>query len=176
MELSVKGQQVFSKIQGMSKPVVAAICGHALGGGLELALACDFRVAADNSELGFPETKLGLIPAWGGTQRLPLIVGSAKAKRLIMLGDRVKADKALEMVLVDKVFSLKDLIVETEKFAKNLCECSPAAVKYAKMTINSVVKVSAEGLKRETEAFVRLFSAKEPKEKLESFGSQRNKQ
>ena len=174
-EFSVKGQQVFGKLEEMSKPVVAAIGGYALGGGLELALACDFRIAADNTELGCPETKLGLIPAWGGTQRLPLAVGVSEAKRLIMLGDRIQAGEALEMGLVDKVVPHKELEKEVDALAQRLGDCSPETLKHVKRAVNSVIKVSSGGLKRETEAFVRLFSAKETKEKLEGFGSQRNK-
>ena len=174
-EFSVKGQQVFSKLEGLSKPVVAAIVGYALGGGLELALACDFRVAADNAELGCPEIKLGFIPAWGGTQRLPLIVGVTEAKRLIMLGERVQADEACKMGLVDKVVPLKELEAEAEALAQRLCELPPAALKYAKLAVNSVTTVSHDGLKKETEAFVKLFSLKETKDKIGNFGSQRNK-
>jgi enoyl-CoA hydratase/carnithine racemase len=81
-EFSRKGQQVFNKVEALPKPVVAAINGYALGGGLELALTCDFRLASNQAELGFPEMKLGIIPGWGGTQRLPWIVGAAEAKRL----------------------------------------------------------------------------------------------
>jgi enoyl-CoA hydratase/carnithine racemase len=174
-EFSVKGQQVFSKLEDMTKPVVAAILGYALGGGLELALACDFRVAADNAELGFPEIKMGFIPAWGGTQRLPSIAGVAEAKRLIMLGERVQADEACKMGLVDKVVSLKELEAEAEALAQRLCELQPAALKHAKLVVNSVSKVSLDGLKRETESFVQLISAKEAKEKIDNFWSQRNK-
>jgi enoyl-CoA hydratase/carnithine racemase len=174
-EFSVKGQQVFSKLEDMSKPVVAAIGGYGLGGGLELALACDFRVAADNAELGCPEIKMGFIPAWGGTQRLPLIVGVAEAKRLIMLGERVQADEACKMGLVDKVVPLKELEAEAEALTQRLCELQPAALKHAKLAVNSVSKVSPDGLKRETESFVQLISAKETKEKIDNFWSQRNK-
>lgn len=172
---SVKGQQVFSKLEEMSKPVVAAINGYVLGGGLELALACDFRVAADNAELGFPEIKLGFIPAWGGTQRLPSIVGVAEAKRLIMLGERVQADEACKMGLADKVVPMKELEAEAEALAQTLCEFPAAALKHAKLAVNSVTKVSPDGLKRETESFVQLFSAKETKEKIDAFWSQKNK-
>jgi enoyl-CoA hydratase/carnithine racemase len=174
-EYSVKGQQLFFKLEKISKPVVAEIGGYALGGGFELALACDFRVAADNAELGFPEIKLGFIPAWGGTQRLPLIVGVAEAKRLIMLGDRVHADEAYKKGLVDKVVHLKQLDAEVKALAQRFCDCSAVALKYAKLTVNSVTKVSLDGLKKETEAFVQLLSKKETIDKIGAFGSQRNK-
>jgi enoyl-CoA hydratase/carnithine racemase len=174
-EFSVKGQQLFFKLEKIAKPVVAEIRGYALGGGFELALACDFRVAADNAEMGFPEIKLGFIPAWGGTQRLPLIVGATEAKRLIMLGDRVEAGEAYKKGLVDKVVSLKELDAETKALAQRLSECSALALKYVKLTVNSVTKVSLGGLKKETEAFVQLLSKKETIEKIAAFGSQRNK-
>ncbi len=168
------GQQVFSKLEKISKPVIAAIGGYALGGGLELALACDFRIAADNAELGCPETKMGLIPAWGGTLRLPLVVGLSNAKRLIMLGDRVKANEALEIGLVDRVVPMKDLEAEVEKLALRLVESSAVSLKHVKNAVNSITKLSSVRLKRETEFFVRLLSLDETKEKLEGY-SQRNK-
>jgi len=171
-EFSRKGQQVFSKIEALSKPVVAAINGYALGGGLELALACDFRLASDHAELGFPEMKLGIIPGWGGTQRLAWTVGVAEAKRLIMLGDRVQAEEALKMGLVDKVVPQNKLEAEAKALAQRLCECPPAALKYAKDAINSGTQGSLEsGLKKETNFFAQLFSTKETKERIEAFGS-----
>jgi enoyl-CoA hydratase/carnithine racemase len=174
-EFSSNGQQVFSKLDTMHKPVVAAIHGYALGGGLELALACDFRIAADNAELGCPEIKLGFIPAWGGTQRLPLIVGAAVAKQLIIIGDVIRANEAYRIGLVDKVVPLKELECEAEKLAQRLTEYTVAAVKHAKLAVNSVTKVTNSGLKNETKTFVQLFSSKETKDKIETFWSQRNK-
>jgi len=175
-EFSTIGQQVFSKLEEMSKPVLAAIKGYALGGGLELALACDFRIAADNAELGCPEIKLGLIPAWGGTQRLPLIVGISNAKRLIMIGDRLKANEASEMGLVDKVFPLNELEVELEKFAQRLVKCSMVPQSQVEHAINTVMKVSQGALKKETEAFVRLLSAKKIKKNWEILGLRETKE
>ena len=175
-EFSRKGQQVFSQVEMLSKPVVAAINGYALGGGLELALACDFRLASDHAELGFPEMKLGIIPGWGGTQRLAWTVGVAEAKRLIMLGDRVKAEEAYKMGLVDKVVPMGRLGAEAEALAQRLSECLPAALKYAKRAINSVTKSFLEsGLKKETDLFALLFSTKETKERIKSFGSRETK-
>jgi enoyl-CoA hydratase/carnithine racemase len=175
-EFSVKGQQVFSKLEMLSKPVVAAINGYALGGGLELALACDCRIASYRSELGCPEINLGLIPAWGGTQRLPLTVGRSNAKRLIMLGDKIQAEEAYKMGLVDKVVPSKELETEAETLAQRLCECPQAALKYTKCAVNSVAKASFDsGLKKENEFFAVLFSLKETRKKIKDFGSQRNK-
>ena len=175
-ELSRKGQQTFTKIETTSKPVIAAINGYALGGGLELALACDFRLASNNAELGFPEMKLGIIPGWGGTQRLTWTVGAAEAKRMIMLGDRVKAEEALKMGLVDKVVSLDELEAEAKALSKRLVEHPAEALKWAKQSVNSVTKSILEsGLKKETEFFASLFSKKETKERMHAFVSKRNK-
>ncbi len=175
-EYSRKGQQLFSKMEALSKPVVATINGYALGGGLELALACDFRIASDHAELGFPEMKLGIIPGWGGTQRLPWTVGAAEAKRLIMLGNMVKAEEALRMGLVDKVVPQNKLEVEAEAVAQRLGGYPEKAVKYAKQAINFRTHVPLEaGLKKETDLFALLFSTKEAKERLEAFLSKRNR-
>ena len=166
-EFSRKGQQVFSKVEALSKPVVAAINGYALGGGLELVLACDFRLASNQAELGCPEIRLGMIPAWGGTQRLAGLVGLSNAKRLIMVGDRVKADEALRMGLVDKVVPLENLGDEAKALAQRLSESSSTALKYAKHAINFGIQSSLEaGLKKETSFFALLFSTKETKEKI----------
>ena len=175
-KFSKMGQQVFNKVEALSKPVVAAINGYALGGGLELVLACDSRLASTHAELGFPEIKLGIIPGWGGTQRLPWTVGRAEANRLITLGDRVKADEALKMGLVDKVVPQNKLKAEAEALAQRLGESLPKALKYAKDAINFGTRRSLEaGLKKETDLFALLFSTKETKERLEAFFSQRNK-
>jgi enoyl-CoA hydratase/carnithine racemase len=173
---SMKGQRVFSKLEALSKPVIATIGGYALGGGLELALACDFRIAADCSVFGCPEAKLGFIPGWGATQRLPLVVGLSSAKRLIMAGEMIPADEAYRIGLVDKVVSYEKLEVEAEALASKLCEYPAEALKHAKQVLNSAGKADLEsGLKRETEAFGLLFSLEETRKRVASFGSQRNK-
>jgi enoyl-CoA hydratase/carnithine racemase len=165
-EFSKKGQNVFSQVEALSKPVIAAINGYALGGGLELALACDFRLASSNSELGFPEMKLGIIPGWGGAQRLTWTAGAAAAKCLIMLGDRVNADEALKIGIVDKVVPLDKLKAASEEWAQRLCSWQPAALTEAKRAINSVTKaVLVSGLRKETEFFALLFSEKETKKR-----------
>ena len=159
-----------------SKPVVAAICGYAFGGGFELALSCDFRIASDCAELGCPEISLGFIPAWGGTQRLPRIVGTVQARRLIMLGDKIEANEALEIGLVDRVVPFEKLENETELLAKRLCEYSPAALKYAKRAIDTETESSFKsGLRREREFFSLLFSTNVTIKKIGNFGSQRKK-
>lgn len=173
-EFSRMGQMVFGKIEEMSKPVIAAINGFALGGGLELALACDFRIAAEHAELGSPEINLGLIPGWGGTQRLVRIVGLAKAKEMVMLGTRVKAEEALKIGLVHKVVHYEKLRDETRDLAKKLSEGPPVALKYAKYALNFGTQVPLEaGLRIESGLMALTFSTEDLKEGIEAFMSRR---
>ena len=173
-EFSVKGKKVFSKFEEISKPVIAAINGYALGGGLELALACDIRIASDTAKLGFPEIKLGFIPAWGGTQRLPLIVGTPKAKHLIMFGDLITAIEASKIGLVDNVVSVNKLETEAEKLAKRIALQPLSGLKGVKQTVNYSLKNSLGGLEKETKVFVSLISIEETKKKLRDFDFRKN--
>jgi enoyl-CoA hydratase/3-hydroxyacyl-CoA dehydrogenase len=173
-EFSRMGQKVFSKIEEMSKPVIAAINGFALGGGLELALACDFRIAAEHAELGSPEINLGLIPGWGGTQRLARIVGLAKAKEMVMLGNRLKAEEALKIGLVHKVVHFEKLRDEVRELAKKLSEGPPVALKYAKFALNFGSQVPLDaGLRIESGLMALTFSTEDLKEGVEAFMSRR---
>jgi enoyl-CoA hydratase/3-hydroxyacyl-CoA dehydrogenase len=173
-EFSRMGQKVFGKIEEMSKPVIAAINGFALGGGLELALACDFRIAAEHAELGSPEISLGLIPGWGGTQRLVRIVGLARAKEMVMLGNRLKADEALRIGLVYKVVHFEKLKEEASVLAQKLCEGPPVAMKYAKHALNFGSQVPLEaGLRIEAGLMGLAFSTEDLKEGVEALFSKR---
>ncbi|MCS7125478.1 MAG: enoyl-CoA hydratase/isomerase family protein [Aigarchaeota archaeon] len=171
-ELSRKGQKVFSMIEEMSKPVIAALNGYTLGGGLELALACDFRIASEHAELGNPEINLGIIPGWGGTQKLVRIIGLRNAKRLIMLGERLKADEALQLGLVDKVVPFERLRDEVKALAQKLSEGPPIALKYAKYALNFGSQVPLEvGLRLESALMALLFSTNDVKRGIEAFMS-----
>jgi len=171
-ELSRKGQKVFSMIEELSKPVVAAINGYALGGGLELALACDFRIASEHAELGSPEINLGIIPGWGGTQKLVRIIGLRNAKRLVMLGERLKAEEALQIGLVDKVVPFEKLRDEAMILAQRLSEGPPIALKYAKYALNFGSQVPLEvGLRLESALMALLFSTNDVKRGIEAFMS-----
>ncbi|MEM3397937.1 MAG: enoyl-CoA hydratase/isomerase family protein [Nitrososphaerota archaeon] len=171
-ELSRKGQKVFSMIEELSKPVVAAINGYALGGGLELALACDFRIASEHAELGSPEINLGIIPGWGGTQKLVRIIGLRNAKRLVMLGERLKAEEALQIGLVDKVVPFEKLRDEAMNLAQRLSEGPPIALKYAKYALNFGSQVPLEvGLRLESALMALLFSTNDVKRGIEAFMS-----
>jgi enoyl-CoA hydratase/carnithine racemase len=114
------------------KPVIAAINGHALGGGLELALACDLRIAAESATFGVPEVTLGIIPGWGGTQRIPRAIPAAKAAELLFMGQRIDAQEAYRIGLVNKVVPLSQLMPTAEEWAQRLCKIPPLAVRAAK--------------------------------------------
>jgi enoyl-CoA hydratase/3-hydroxyacyl-CoA dehydrogenase len=173
-EVSRAGQKLFGRIEEMPKPVIAAINGFALGGGLELALACDFRIAAEHAELGSTEINIGIIPGWGGTQRLVRNVGLTKAKEMVMLGDMLKADEALKIGLVNKVVHYDKLKEETRALAKRLCEKPPIAMKYAKHVLNFGSQVPLDvGLRLESSLLALLFSTEDLKEGLEAFMSKR---
>jgi enoyl-CoA hydratase/3-hydroxyacyl-CoA dehydrogenase len=173
-EGSRAGQKTFGKIEAMSKPVIAAINGYALGGGLELALACDFRVAAEHAELGSPEINLGLISSWGGTQRLVRIIGLAKAKELMMFGNRIKADEALRIGLVHRVVHYDKLRQEVGEMAKKLSEGPPIALKYTKHALNYGTQVPLEiGLRLEAGLMGLAFSTEDVKEGVEALMSRR---
>jgi 3-hydroxypropionyl-coenzyme A dehydratase len=130
------GHLLTTTVENCSKPTIAAINGFALGGGCELALACDIRVAADTARMGQPEVTIGVCPGWGGTQRLQRIIGISQAKDLIFTGRMVKADEAKEMGLVNKVVELAKLMEETMNIAKMIAQNSAMAVRMSKIAIN----------------------------------------
>ena len=130
------GHLLTSSVEGCCRPTIAAINGFALGGGCELALACDIRFAADTARMGQPEVTIGVCPGWGGTQRLQRIIGLSQAKDLIYTGRMVKSDEAKEMGLVNRVFELAKLMDESTAFAKMIAQNSPMAVRMSKVAIN----------------------------------------
>jgi enoyl-CoA hydratase len=123
-----RGQQVFSQIENLPKPVIAAINGYALGGGLELAMACHIRIASENARLGQPEVKLGIVPGYGGTQRLPRLVGKGRALEMILTGDPVTAEEAYRMGLVNRVVPREELLPTARRLAAKIMENGPVAV------------------------------------------------
>lgn len=173
-EAAAKGQALFTRLERIGKPVIACINGYALGGGLEMASACDFRLASENAELGQPEANLGLIPGWGGTQRLVRLVGLAKAKELIMLAGRISAEEAARIGLVNKVVPRDKLQEETTALAKKLADGPPVALKLAKEALNLGTQVPLDiGLKLEAEAFGIVLSTKDVMEGVSAFMSKR---
>jgi enoyl-CoA hydratase len=136
-DFMIKGQAVMNQIETTQKPVIAAVNGFALGGGCELAMACDFRFASEKAKFGQPEVGLGIIPGFGGTQRLPRLVGKGMAKLLIFSAELIGAEEALRIGLVEKVFPAEELLTETEKFAEIILSKAPIAVRAAKIAINN---------------------------------------
>jgi len=133
---AAKGQRILFKIENLDKPVIAAINGYALGGGCELAMACDIRIAADSAKLGQPEINRGLIPGYGGTQRLPRLVGKGRAKWLILTGDMISAQEALRIGLVDFVVPAPELMNTAKELAGKIASKAPLALAWAKRSIN----------------------------------------
>jgi enoyl-CoA hydratase len=154
----LRGQAVLNKIERLPKPVVAAVNGLALGGGCELIMACDIRIAADTARLGQPEVNLGITPGYGGTQRLPRLVGKGAAKLLCLTGDHITADEALRIGLLDRVVPAADLLVEAEALAAKLAGKPPVAVAAIKRAINIGVEGTlADGLPFEAAQFGLTF-------------------
>jgi enoyl-CoA hydratase len=135
---------VFDEIEAIEVPVIAAINGVAAGGGLELALSCDFRFAAEGAKLGFPENNVGLIPGSGGCSRLVKVVGLSKAKRLVMSGEMILAPRALQIGLVDEVFAADELMPKAMEFAKQLATKAPLALGLAKLVLNASANVDPD--------------------------------
>ena len=140
-----RGQRIFDKIESFDRPVIAAINGFALGGGNELAMSCDIRIAAENAIFGQPEVNLGVIPGYGGTQRLPRLIGPGKAKEIILADERINAQEALRIGLVERVVPKGQAVEEAKKLLKKIMGKGPVAVKMAKKAINEGLGMSLRG-------------------------------
>jgi len=167
--------KAFDKIgRELSKPIIAAVAGAALGGGLELCLACDIRIAAENATFGFPEVTVGVIPAAGGTQRLPRIVGIAKATEMILSGKAINAEEAYRIGLVNKVVPLDKLMDEAEEMANMLAKRAPLSLKAAKSSIKMAADVNLDsGLNFELLSASALFASEDTKEGIRAFVEKR---
>lgn len=169
-EFSLRGQAVLNKIERLPKPVIAAINGFALGGGCELIMACDIRLAAGTARLGQPEINLGIIPGYGGTQRLARLVGKGAAKLLCLTGDHITADEALRIGLVDKVVPAADLLAEAKALAAKLASKAPVAVAAIKQAINvGIESTLADGLAFEAAQFGLVFDTEDRVEGVNAF-------
>lgn len=167
-QLAQVGQTIlFNKIENLKKPVIAAVNGYALGGGLELAMSCHFRIASDNALLGLPEVTLGLIPGYGGTQRLPKLIGKGRAMQAIMTAEMFKAEKAEQIGLVNEVVTLEELMPRAKKIASKIAFNSPVAISKAIEVIN--LSDSDKGFEAEINAFGELFDAEDFKEGTTAF-------
>lgn len=164
------GQRVFDKIEDMEVPVIAAINGFALGGGCELAMACDIRIAGENAKLGQPEVNLGIIPGYGGTQRLPRLVGMGKAKELIFSGDAIEAGEAYRIGLVDKLVPAGEVLSHALTLAAKIQEKGPLAVRAAKKAISQGIEQPLkDGLELEAVLFKGLCATEDQKEGAKAF-------
>jgi enoyl-CoA hydratase len=171
------GHEVLGRVEDLRVPVVAAVNGAALGGGLELALACDFVVASERAKLGLPEITLGLIPGFGGTQRLVRRIGLAPARRLVYLGTVIGAPEALDLGIVDRVVPGDRLADEAGAFARELAARAPVALRQAKRATRAAVETSlAAGLRLEVEAFAAAFASDDRVEGLRAFLEKRTPQ
>ncbi|MFZ3101713.1 MAG: enoyl-CoA hydratase-related protein [Desulfitobacteriaceae bacterium] len=158
------------QIEAMAKPVIAAVNGLALGGGCELALACDFRVASRTAKFGLPEINLGIIPGGGGTQRLTRLVGMSKAKELVMLGETISAEQALQIGLVYQVVEAEQLMSAAVQLAQKLALKAPIALAMAKRSIQRALGSDTDdGLEFEINCFAHCFSTQDQKEGMKAF-------
>ena len=169
-----RAQTLFNKIEGLEKPVIAAVNGYALGGGCELSMSCDIRIASEKAVFGQPEANLGLIPCFGGTQRLPRLVGTGIAKELIYTCRQVKADEALAIGLVNKVVPAESLLDEAKAMMNTILTKSPIAVRYAKEAINRGMDVDLRaGLELEKDLAAITFGTEDKQEGVDAFLAKR---
>lgn len=164
------GQGLFTRVGEIPKPILAAINGVCLGGGLELSMACDLRIAAESARFGQPEVNLGVVSGWGGTQRLPRLVGRTRALQMLMLGDQISADEALAMGLVNRVVPDDMLIAEATAVARRLAAKSPVALAKVKETVvRGLALPLAQGLSEEARCYVEAYGSDDAKEGIRAF-------
>ncbi|MGE5325770.1 MAG: enoyl-CoA hydratase-related protein [Deltaproteobacteria bacterium] len=169
-ETSLSGQRTLDLIENLGKPVLAAVNGFALGGGCELAMACTLRIASENARLGQPEVKLGIIPGYGGTQRLPRLVGKGRAMELILTGEPIPAQEAYRIGLVNQVVPLKDLMATAEALARKMMANGPVALRLAMEAVNHGMEMTeAEGQFLEATLFGLCCSTEDKNEGTRAF-------
>lgn len=169
-EFSIRGQSLCNRLERSEKPVLAAINGTCVGGGLELALACHIRVSAAGAQLGLPEVKLGLIPGFGGTQRLPRVIGASRAAEMILTGESLSAEEALRIGLVSRVVPPHEVVAQAEAIAALMLGRGKTAIEAALHAIRGGLDIPlSEGLAREAELFGRLCSTPSKQEAIQAF-------
>lgn len=173
-EFFVKVQSLFNEIENLEKPVIAAVNGLALGGGCELTLVCDIRIAAENSRFGLPEIKLGVLSGAGGTQRLPRLIGVGRAKEMLYSGDPIDAQEAYRVGLVNKVAPVESLLDEAKKMATEFMKRPTYALKMIKACVNNGFSMDLQSaLAYEARCFEFLFSTEDQKEGMKAFMEKR---
>jgi enoyl-CoA hydratase len=169
-ETAEYGQEVLSFIEDLGKPVIAAINGYALGGGCEIAMACTLRIASENAKLGQPEVKLGLMPGYGGTQRLPRLVGKGRALELILTGEMISAEDAYRIGLVNHVTSGEELLPTAEKIARQIMANAPLAIRFCLEAVNSGLEMSQdEAMRFEATLFGLACTTEDMREGTQAF-------
>ena len=169
MALAKRGQDVFFKIENSEKPIIAAVNGFALGGGCELAMACHFRLCSENAKFGQPEVNLGLIPGYGGTQRLTQLVGKGRAMEMLMSANMIDANTALQFGLVNYVVPADELLIKTKSILEIINSKAPLAVAACIKAANAVFDETKDGYKIEIDAFADCFVTEDMKEGTTSF-------
>jgi enoyl-CoA hydratase/carnithine racemase len=165
-----RGHDLFNAIEHYAKPVIAAVNGICVGGGNELAMSCDVRIAAESAKFGQPEVNLGIIPGWGGTQRLPRLVGKGRALEMMLTGDLVKADDALRFGLVNKVVPDNEVLTHARNLARKLAMGAPLAMKHIKHATNvGLEQGSTAGFKAESDSVGQIFGSADAKEGVAAF-------
>jgi enoyl-CoA hydratase len=176
-QLAAEGQErLFNFIENLPKPVIAAVNGYALGGGLELALACHIRIGATTAQVGLPEVSLGVIPGYGGTQRLARIVGPGIAYELITTASRISADRALALGIFNHIFPPEELLAHAKAMAEKIAANSPTAIAAALRAIRAGYEPLRQGFEREIEAFGLCFATEDFKEGTRAFLEKRKPQ
>lgn len=168
-DFATKGQLLFSSIENAGKPIIAAVNGFALGGGCELAMSCHFRIASENAKFGQPEINLGIIPGYGGTQRLTRLVGKGRAMELMMTGENIDAQEALRIGLVNHVCKQEDLLALAEAKMKTITSKSSIALKQIIIATNAADENPAEGMKTEAICFGKSFASDDMVEGVTAF-------
>ncbi|MBN2467270.1 MAG: enoyl-CoA hydratase/isomerase family protein, partial [Deltaproteobacteria bacterium] len=169
-EFSATGHRLMDNMANLGKPIIAAVNGFALGGGMELAMACDFIYAADNAKFGQPEISLGIIPGFGGTQRLARLIGKARAKELVFSGDIIGAGEAQELGIVNKVFPAEELLAKTRRAAQAIASKGALSLRLAKSAIDSGYNADLKtGCIIERDSFALCFSHPDQKEGMTAF-------
>lgn len=169
-EFAHAGHECFEAIELCAKPVIAAVNGYCLGGGFELALSCDFIVASSNAVFGLPEVSLGIFPGWGGTQRLPRVIGRNRARELIFTAAKLKADEALQWGIVNHVCQPEELDAKINQILQQLEKQAPVAVSLAKKAVREGMQISLDqGLARERDIWTECFRTEDAKEGLLAF-------
>ena len=169
-----KSQEFYTRIEQFEKPVIAAISGVAIGGGLELVLVCDLRIASDTARFGLPEVKLGVIPSAGGTQRLPRLIGATRAKELLFTGEFIDAQEAYRMGLVNRVVAVDHLMEETRALAQKLAKNPPLSIQYAKRAVNRGLQLDmTSALDYEAHCASILYASEDRKEGMRAFKEKR---